>query len=509
MSAHHLKGHTPTLMRDYMENQLDSWWQSGFQRWLDSRRRLLRLLRLDPWYGRVALITCAAVVLRWSAVLVIVRPCSVHVWLPEGCMDFHLWDRGYYFWQGRLIGEGHFFKNGLLYSQAGELANSAVTPPGFPLLLGSWSALGFTSVISQLLLLGLVGGATVAAVAVLARRLAGSAAGTTAAVVAALHPLLWINDATLRVESLYQLMVTLLLIGAYAYINDPRSGRAAMAGLLVGLTALVRAEALLLGPLLLLPIIWMANGGFGRRVRQVLIAGVVTSAAAAPWVVYLNIVYEEPVLLHTSSGWTLLDGSCDSVWHGDRMGFWENCFSERDLHGMFRAEFPEMELTSSGFPEGARRYGDPIHDASELDAFFRSRAFEYIGSNLSRYPLVMSVRVARMFGIYEPMDTVVKAYHNFDPPWLWWHLLGQGLYMLLLVPAAAGIWLLRRGGTSLIPLLTIWLTVAVTAAVTLAIPRYRVPVDITVIVLASVAFGYWERRRRTATAVVGDKDYSA
>ena len=81
------------------------------------------------------MIACTAVAFRWMMVAVLVRPCPAPEQILNNCIDFHIGDRGYYFWQGFLIGEGHFFKNGLLYSRTGELADSAIIPPGFPLLL--------------------------------------------------------------------------------------------------------------------------------------------------------------------------------------------------------------------------------------------------------------------------------------------------------------------------------------------------------------------------------------
>ena len=485
-----------------------------------------RRLSADPWCSRVAVIACAAVVLRWLLVVLLVRPCPTPEKTFGNCLNFYILDRGYYFWQGLLIGEGHFFKNGLLYSQTGELADSAVAPPGFPLLLGSWSALGFDSVASQLLLLGLLGGVTTVAIAALTRRLAGDTAGVIAAVIAALHPLLWINDTTLRVESLYQLVIVLLMISAYVYIDNPRSSRAAITGALTGLAALVRSEALLLSLFLLVPLMMitcrksgqhqcrafpahppepvtmMTCRKLGQLLGHLLIAGTAAVAVISPWIAYLNATYEKPVLLNTSSGWTLLDGSCDAVWHGEWMGLWGGCFLARGLHEQFEAEFPGIELRPSK-NVGSAKYGNPIRDASELDAFHRSHALEYIGDNLSRYPLVMLVRLARMFGVHEPMDTITKAYSGFSakaysgfsPPWLRWHQLGQVLYTLLLIPTAVGAHTLRRNGKPLTPLLSVLLAVAVTAALAFAVPRYRVPVDIIVIVLASVAFAHWPKNK--------------
>ena len=58
--------------------------------------------------------------------------------------------------------------------------------------------------------------------------------------------------------------IALLVWLSYRYIRQPTSARAAWVGFAAALAALARAEAILLVPLLLLPLFWRHSGGHAR-----------------------------------------------------------------------------------------------------------------------------------------------------------------------------------------------------------------------------------------------------
>ena len=75
------------------------------------------------------------------------------------------------------------------------------------------------------------------------------------AFIAAVYPNFWFSDAIIMSETLVLLMAALTLLAAYRFWERPGSGRAVVLGVVCGLTALTRSEAVLLLPLLVLPVV--------------------------------------------------------------------------------------------------------------------------------------------------------------------------------------------------------------------------------------------------------------
>ena len=433
----------------------------------------------DRWWQGAALVALGGLALRLYVVLVARPSCSPDP-AETGCFRIN-GDVLYHFTQGRLIGDGHFFKNGIEHLATGKLVESAGDPPLFALMLGVWSALGFDTVAWQRFAVSFVGTATVVMTAVLARRLAGDRAGWAAGGLAALHPLLWINDAMLMSEGLYQPAVVLVMLAAVAYAEAPGPRRAAAAGAVIGLAALVRAEAALLAFVLLVPLCLLArSAAVTERLRHLVLGGAAALLVVAPWLVYNNLRFEAPVTLTAGSGSVLMAGSCETAWSGPRMGSWWDCFTERGLWDEYEAEFPGITDT----PPEART----VYDESLVDAFNRHHAFAWIGDNLSRLPQVMLARAGRALDFFRVQDSLDNN-TGLEGRWKRPSQAGLALYYLLIVPSVVGAYRMRRAGLRLTPLLAWWPMVVGTAALTFALTRYRVPVDIAMIVLAAVAVG--------------------
>lgn len=451
---------------------------------------LIRRPAADRWWVPTAGIGLGALALRWYVVLVARPACPTEAAEP-GCFLIN-GDVLYQFAQGGLIGSGHFFKNGLVYMATGRLVESAGDPPLFSLLLGLWSALGMDTVQWQRLGTGLVGAVGVVLIGLAARRLGGDRAGWIAAAIAAVHPLLWIGDAMLMSESLYQPAVAAVMLIAVAYADSPTGQRALAVGLAVGAAALVRGEAVLLVGLLLVPLIGLARTRPGRvRARHLLVAIAAAGAVMAPWVVYNNARFAQTVTLTSAAGSVLMAGSCDSVWSGPKLGWWADCFTERDLWADYEAAFPGIS---------ARGSARAVYDESVIDAFNRRNALDYIGDNLGRYPAVMLARVGRVFDVFRVGDTL-RSNWELEGRWRWPSTVGLGLYYAQIIPAAAGAVILRRAGRRLTPMLAWWPMVIVTAAATFGLTRYRVPVDIAMVVLAGIGLAALSRPRRTRLAL--------
>ena len=432
-------------------------------------------MKPNRWWPVTAGIAAAALALRLYVVLKARPVCDAGVAEP-GCFRIN-GDVLYQFLQGRLIAQGHFFKHPLEHLSTGRLVNSAGDPPLFSLLLGAWSRIGFDTVTWQRALASLMGAGTVVLIAMLARSLAGARAGWLAGTLAAFHPLLWINDAMLMSESLYQPAVTAVIATACGYAARPSRRAAAGAGAVIAVAALVRAEAALLTVVLLVPLTLLGSArALRERLCHLAIGGAAALLVVSPWLTYNNLRFSHPVTLTSASGSVLIAGSCDTAWSGPSIGYWADCFTELGLWDDYEDAFPGV----TSLPAAER----PVYDESAIDSFNRRAALDYIGDNFRRYPQVMLARVGRVLEVYRVRDTLGWAW-RLEGRWRAPSTAGLVLYYVLVVPAAVGAWRLRRAGQRLTPLLAQWPLVIVTAALTFGLTRYRVPIDIAMVLLAS------------------------
>src|SRR5262249_59089179 len=120
---------------------------------------------------------------------------------------------------------------------------SAIHPPVFSLYLGVVSRLGADSALAHRIAACLAGAAAVGVIGLVGRRLAGDRAGLIAAVIAALFPYLWINDAVVLSESVLALTTALMLLAAYEFWRRPTQWRGGAFGAAPPPVAPPRAEA--------------------------------------------------------------------------------------------------------------------------------------------------------------------------------------------------------------------------------------------------------------------------
>ena len=231
-------------------------------------------------------------------------------------------DAWYHHSQANLIADGHWFKNGIEYWATGVLVESAGDPPLYPLFLAAFSSLGLDTVTWHRGVSTLAGGALVVLIGLFARRLAsdlfgsavGDKAGVVAALLAAVHPLLWINDIMLLSEGLYQPLIVAVGWAGYAWSREPTRRRIVLLGVLIAFAAMTRAEAVSLFGFLLLPLVAWGNPlGRADRARQAGLGIVVGVIVLAPWLIYNNLRFAEPVTLTSATGQVLLAGSCDPL----------------------------------------------------------------------------------------------------------------------------------------------------------------------------------------------------
>jgi hypothetical protein len=229
---------------------------------------------------------------------------------------------------------------------------------------------------------------------------------------------------------------------------------AAALGALVALAALTRSEALLLLPLLALPVAMWSRPGRWTRAAACVGACLVL---LAPWAIRNVSQLGRPVLISTNDGTLLAGANCAKTYHGRDLGFWNiDCISKKD---------PEKSET-------------------EQEALWRREGASYAGDHIGRLPVVLAARLGRTFDVYQPRRMVLNA----EGRWIRIDQAGVVAYFLLLPFGVwGGVLLARRRRSDLLILLTPVVLVIAQTLLGYGIPRFRHAAEVTLVVLAGVA----------------------
>jgi 4-amino-4-deoxy-L-arabinose transferase-like glycosyltransferase len=398
-----------------------------------------RRLSFRSW---LALIVAAGVAVRIVHVLAIAPSTAIFT------------DGFFFHWVGKAVADGHGYVNPAELYFHGHSVATAAHPPLYTFVIAAATKLGITGDEAQRSLGCLFGAGTIAAIGVLGRRVAGARVGLLAAALAALYPLLIAADGALMSETLYALVIALLLIASYRLYDEPGARRAALLGLAIGLAALTRAEALLLLALLALPLAWRVPTA-RLQLRLLGSACLVAVLVVAPWTVRNWSTFDRPVLISTNDGVTLAGANCAATYHGRDIG-----------------SFTTSCIAPPSFP------GDEARQAGR----YRSDGFSYAGDHLGRVPIVVAVRVLRLWGLYQPTRLAYDAQNR-----------SRGvqeagvLVSYVLIPFAIfGAIVLRRRREPVFILLAPVLLVTITCALTYGGLRLRQAAEVPLVVLAAV-----------------------
>jgi 4-amino-4-deoxy-L-arabinose transferase-like glycosyltransferase len=134
-------------------------------------------------------------------------------------------------------------------------------------------------------------------------------------------------------ENLFTLFVLLSVLLLTQSIRSPRSARAWIAGLALGLATLFRPTCLWL-PLFVLPLFWFFR--HEPKLRAKAIAYVVgTWCVVLPWTVRNAIVLGDPILVAVGSGSVFLQGSDERVFTiAGKTEWYPKMFKDADNHGV-------------------------------------------------------------------------------------------------------------------------------------------------------------------------------
>lgn len=361
--------------------------------------------------------------------------------------------------------QADFIARGLGFVDAARLGfafvnrPSAAHPPLFALVLSAVSWVGYPSVLAHQLTAAVLSAAAVPLLGLTAREVAGRRAGLLAAALAALYPNLWASDASVMSESLYVTMIALSLWMLCRLWKRPTMSHAICAGLAIALAALTRAEAILLLPLVVVPLCLQLRALDIRR-RITLIAGVFAAAVlvTSPWIVRNLVTFDRPVLLSENSDSVIAGSNCHDTYYGPALGSWVSC-------------------NGSNLPKG---------DESVEGAALRSRGFHYAHTHLSRLPVVLAARVGRAWDVYRPFQGLSDVRSG------WIRFVAVLAFWVVMTLAAPGAIVLHRRGVTIAPFLAQPLLITLVAITGYGLWRLRLPLDEAAIVLASVTLaGGW------------------
>jgi 4-amino-4-deoxy-L-arabinose transferase-like glycosyltransferase len=395
--------------------------------------------------ARLAAIVAGAVALRVLYVLVLAR----HVPMAGDSQFFHA--------EANLVAGGRGYIEPFLDAAYGTHVATAAHPPLYPTVLAGLSLLGGDSVLAQRTFGALFGAVTIVLIALIARRLGGDRAGLTAAGIAALYPLFVAADGAPMSESLYGMLIAACLFVALRLSENRTPARAATLGALVGLAALTRSEALLLLPLIGLPLTF-------RSWRAALALLAACAVVLAPWTIRNLSAFDRLTPISHNDSTVLAGANCDATYHGPDLGSWRfDCIS----------------------PRGTLNEGKQA-------ATWRREGIDYATDHAGRWPAVVPVRVLRTWDLWQPRRQLDLAEGRAK----WAEAAGVIAYFLLLpftIWGAAILWRRRRGAALI--LLAPALLVTVSSAIGYGNPRFRHAFEISIVVLAALAVTRLAERR--------------
>lgn len=331
---------------------------------------------------------------------------------------------------------------------------TAAHPPLFPLLLSVVSLLGGTGQVAHQVAGCGLGAMTVVLIGLAGRRLDGAQAGLVAAALAAVYPPLIANDSLLYSESAYGAAMALVLVVALWAWDRPSGKRALALGAVVGVAALGRGEALLLVPLLAVPLALRPSDRSWGRAALVCVG---TALVLLPWTVRNWVAFDRPVLISTNDASVLAGANCAST-YGPLLGQWD-----------------------------IKCLGAPASDNEAVVAErWRERGLRFARDHAGELPKVVAARVGRTWSIYGVREQVnLNSFLRGSPAWIEW--LTVAGFAITAALALAGAAVLRRRSGPLWILFAPAVVVTVTSAVGYGTPRFRQAAEVSIVLLAGVA----------------------
>ena len=388
-----------------------------------------------------------------AALAFVMRAVYALHWAPP--LSF-LEDDTFFSWSARQIAQGHGYVQPLTALVQKPAPPTAEHPPLYPLLLAAFMKLGLASLGAQRMVNVVLGTVTVVLVACLGRQIAGPRTGLVAAVLCAAYPVFIGADGAIMSETLLGTLVAGSLLVAVRCLQQASLRQVGALGVLIGLAALTRSEAVLLWPLLVLPIA-LRSPRLPLKVAAVAAAG--SFVVIAPWVVRNWVTLGRPVL-SDNQGTTVAGANCHSTYYGREIGYFD------------------FACTLKAYRSNRRRESEAV-----VSYRLQARAVHYAARHPGRALLVAAIRVAGAWGFYAPGRQVVVTGRRRGV-----QRVGIVMYYALLVLGVIGalrLWRSYRRDVLLV-LASPFVVATVTAALTYGFVRIRHAAEVSLVVLAAI-----------------------
>jgi hypothetical protein len=99
--------------------------------------------------------------------------------------------------------------------------------------------------------------------------------------------------------------------------------------------------------------------------------------------------------------------------------------------------------------------------------------------------VVVAARVGRVWSLYAP--GYMATYNRFEGREIWASWLGFATFWMLVPSTVAGAVILRRRKVPITPLVAQFVIVTVTAVAVYGLVRFRIPAEVSIVVLSAVA----------------------
>jgi 4-amino-4-deoxy-L-arabinose transferase-like glycosyltransferase len=413
----------------------------------------------SPFVRRLALITAGALAVR-ILIIVLVDP---HV--PE------LGDASAYHLLANHLADGRGYIRPFDLVRFHLVVPTAEYPPLHPFVLSLFARVGMRSVQAQRLGLAFIGTATVAMIGVVGRQVVGTTTGLVAAGLAAVSPMMFLPEATLMSEALFVLLVTVALSLAGRARVVPSPARFAILGIVLGLGVLTRAEAGVLGLLLIVPIAILAPAlSPSRRFALAAVGLGAMVIVVVPWTARNQSTFHAFVPVSNNLGTALAGANCSLTYSGESLGSWRSTFGAGDA---------AAGNCFTGFNGSQAHFNE-----AKASAAGRHQGLTFASNHLGDLPTVGVARVLRTFGVFRPgqqiqLESLEGRPHAWEQAgtWLEWAMYPVAIFgFVMLVRQHA-----RYGG-----LLATLISVVVASLVTYGNQRFRIGAEPAILIAAAV-----------------------
>ncbi len=382
-----------------------------------------------------------------------------------------------------LPGDAKFFRqvasnviNGKGYSfpfpsHPDKLVASALHPPLFPAVLAVFDLLGLDSIGAQRIALACVTSGAVLVVGLLGRKVGGPMVGVVAAFIAAVNPL-WLSlTGSLMSESVYLIVIALMLLSALRCTERPSIGRFAILGVVIALAVLIRSEAIDFVVLLGVPVLLVVVVPWKMRAVLAVSMLVGVLVLVGPWLLR-NEIRVGAAVLSTQQGGTLAGSYCTDSFNPASPTYGAFSGSCATALGAFIITYEKPPDRKTGWTEAS------------LSSALTSDAEKYARGHLGQMPRVIAAREAATWDLDYSNDLTVAAEEGRNAT------VEQISFVLFWVLApfvvVGAIVLARSSWRRLVVILAPVLVVVINVGLTYGSTRFRMAAEPSLTVLAAM-----------------------